>query len=142
MKIYLAPTAIGEARELPYKTPKAFREHYEKPEYKDDLAFILVDVSTRKPSIMPEGIDLENGFNYVLFYSSLNELHPNTRHCASEHVPPNNYDWIYTLVQFGEKNGDYGYFESIGDCCIGLYYVGDNAPTRDDFFYKTTQTIR
>ncbi|KAH5528333.1 hypothetical protein HBI29_000620 [Parastagonospora nodorum] len=119
MKIYLAPVAYVEGKVLDFKTPIAFRKHYEKPEIKDTLAVIFVDAPAIGPSIKPADGNLEKGFNYS----------------PSEFVPPVP-EWDYMHVRFSDKKREWLHEEVVGDNCTGVYYVGDDAPTRDQVIYE------
>jgi hypothetical protein len=135
MKIYLAPLAYVEGKVLDFKTPKAFREHYEKPENKDTLPVIFVDAPAIGPSIKPADGDLEKGFNYVAFYGPINQLHASTAWSPSEFVPPES-EWHYVQVRFSNKKREWLHEDVVGHNCTGVYYVGDNAPTRDLIIYE------
>ncbi|KAH3940931.1 hypothetical protein HBI56_065950 [Parastagonospora nodorum] len=135
MKIYLAPVAYVEGKVLDFKTPKAFREHYEKPENKDTLPVIFVDTPAIGPSIKPADGNLEKGFNYVAFYGPMNQLHASTKWSPSEFVPPVP-EWDYMHVRFSDKKREWLHEEVVGDNCTGVYYVGDDAPTRDQVIYE------
>lgn len=141
MRNYLAPIAVVEGQVSQHKTPKEFRERFEKPENKDTLPFVFVDVPAVSPSTIPAGIDLGNGFKYVLFYGPINHLHASTEWSPSERAPSGS-EWIYAQVRFGDNHGEWGYWEAIGDDWTGLYYVGGNAPTTDEVIHANNQLKR